>query len=795
MKSKSKFTYISLFSGAGIGCFGLKERGFECIATSELLKERIEIQKNNEKCLYNSGYVQGDILDEKIYRKLFDNINFWKINHKIDDVDLVIATPPCQGMSTANYKKNNEIKRNSLVVKAIDFIDESNPKIFVFENVKSFLKTICTDSDGVDKEINKAILDRLEKKYAIHSKIINFKNYGVPSSRPRTLVIGTRKDLINLSPLLLFPLPKKEIDLEKSILNLKRLEYGEFDKKDLFHFSRKYPIYMREWIKDLKPGENSFQHSKIKPYKIINGEKIKLKSEHLGNKFKRLDINKPAACINTRSDQLASQETIHPFDDRVLSIRELMILMTIPDSFKWTKEDVSSIVSEDEKERFLKKNELNIRRSIGEAVPTSIISEIAFEAYAILEFQKNFENTRINSDNHYIKSRRFEISLEQKSTGSYYTPNLVVFEAIKNLKNDSKKITVLEPAVGTGAFLIQLVRLFDYDQELEIDVVDINENVIEFIKNNISKKLYSPNIKLKFHNSDFLFLDLRKKYDLIVSNPPFIKLDGRRVAVYKKNIKSRNLFALFMEKFYKLSDEIITLAPKTFLMAGEFSDLRKIYENYNIQKITDIPVGTFKNVYIEIVILNFTKKNISHTIVTNFKENMTMILKKNYPYHTNAWLMYRNEWFDNFIKKIDLDSFTFYRDRQITNKFLKNKGKIWVLRSKNITNSGKIIHIKEYDKYIDSAEDFTAKKILNKNYFLFPNFTYNTRMALLPRNCLTNGSIVVLIPKENRYSENFDLNFFSSSDFKEYYAIVKNRSKFTINLDSSSINYIGGLKL
>jgi DNA (cytosine-5)-methyltransferase 1 len=242
MKSKSKFTYISLFGGAGIGCFGLKERGFECIATSELLKERIEIQKNNEKCLYNSGYVQGDILDEKIYRKLFDNINFWKINHKIDDVDLVIATPPCQGMSTANYKKNNEIKRNSLVVKAIDFIDESNPKIFVFENVKSFLKTICTDSDGVDKEINKAILDRLEKKYAIHSKIINFKNYGVPSSRPRTLVIGTRKDLINLSPLLLFPLPKKEIDLEKSILNLKRLEYGEFDKKDLFHFSRKYPI-------------------------------------------------------------------------------------------------------------------------------------------------------------------------------------------------------------------------------------------------------------------------------------------------------------------------------------------------------------------------------------------------------------------------------------------------------------------------------------------------------------------------------------------------------------------------
>nr|WP_120929858.1 DNA cytosine methyltransferase [Helicobacter pylori] len=30
-------TYISLFSGAGVGCYGLLEEGFECVATNEIL--------------------------------------------------------------------------------------------------------------------------------------------------------------------------------------------------------------------------------------------------------------------------------------------------------------------------------------------------------------------------------------------------------------------------------------------------------------------------------------------------------------------------------------------------------------------------------------------------------------------------------------------------------------------------------------------------------------------------------------------------------------------------------------
>ena len=54
-------TYISLFSSAGIGCYGFKLNGFECIATNELLNSRMNIQKANNKCKYDSGYIVGDI--------------------------------------------------------------------------------------------------------------------------------------------------------------------------------------------------------------------------------------------------------------------------------------------------------------------------------------------------------------------------------------------------------------------------------------------------------------------------------------------------------------------------------------------------------------------------------------------------------------------------------------------------------------------------------------------------------------------------------------------------------------
>ena len=133
-------TYISLFSSAGVGCYGFKELGFECIATNEIIGRRLDIQKFNNKCKYDSGYIQGDIKETQIKKLILKQMDFYK-NLGNDRVDVLIATPPCQGMSVANHKKNdNEIGRNSLVVESVELIKEINPRFFVLENVASFYK-------------------------------------------------------------------------------------------------------------------------------------------------------------------------------------------------------------------------------------------------------------------------------------------------------------------------------------------------------------------------------------------------------------------------------------------------------------------------------------------------------------------------------------------------------------------------------------------------------------------------------------------------------------------------------
>ena len=128
-----KLTYISLFSCAGVGCYGFKQQGFECVATSELIERRLAVQKYNNKCKYDSGYICGDITLDETKDKIFNEIEFWKSHENITDVDVVIATPPCQGMSMANAnKKETDIIRNSLVVEAVQLVKSINPKFFVF---------------------------------------------------------------------------------------------------------------------------------------------------------------------------------------------------------------------------------------------------------------------------------------------------------------------------------------------------------------------------------------------------------------------------------------------------------------------------------------------------------------------------------------------------------------------------------------------------------------------------------------------------------------------------------------
>ncbi|RVZ94692.1 DNA cytosine methyltransferase [Helicobacter pylori] len=108
----------------------------------------MNIQRINNKCKFDEGYICGDIKELEIKEKILKRIEFYSKKFDNDRVDLVVATPPCQGMSVANHKKkNDEIKRNSLVVESVDLIKQIKPRFFILENVPSFYKTGCIDKN------------------------------------------------------------------------------------------------------------------------------------------------------------------------------------------------------------------------------------------------------------------------------------------------------------------------------------------------------------------------------------------------------------------------------------------------------------------------------------------------------------------------------------------------------------------------------------------------------------------------------------------------------------------------
>ena len=398
LKDKT-MTYISLFSCAGVGCYGFKKAGFECIATNEIIERRLNVQKYNHKCKFDTGYICDDITTDETKEKIFTEIQRWKQLGN-DKVDVLIATPPCQGMSVANHKKaENEIIRNSLVVESIHLIQRIKPRFFIFENVSAFMKTGCTAPDGSVKAIGEVIYQELSEHYTIASRILNFKNYGSNSSRTRTVVIGVSKEMAEyVSPIEIYPPYVNERTLRQIVGNMPNLEWGEICNNDFYHAFRTYPEEMRSWIHDLKEGQSAFDNEDElkRPHKVVDGKIVPNKRKN-GDKYTRQYWDKVAPCIHTRNDQLASQNTVHPEEDRVFSIRELMKIMTIPDDFRWIDKslDELNVMPEKSKKALLKKEEIKIRQSIGEAVPTEIFFQIACNIRGFME-QEHFDNSMIN---------------------------------------------------------------------------------------------------------------------------------------------------------------------------------------------------------------------------------------------------------------------------------------------------------------------------------------------------------------------------------------------------------------
>lgn len=587
-------------------------------------------------------------------------------------------------------------------------------------------------------------------------------------------MIGVSKEYANeVSPLELFPDMVDERTLRQVIGDLKPLnEFGEIDPDDIYHAFRVYPEHMREWIRNLKEGESAFDNpdDSRKPHQIIDG-KIVINQQKNGDKYKRQIWDKVGPCVHTRNDQLASQNTIHPTDDRVFSIRELMRMMTVPDTFKWVEADLEKLntLSLNEKRKFLKKEEIKIRQSLGEAVPTVIFNGIAKKIKKALSYNplgsyginRIVNETRFNDIEDIVGfitnnplnlsnsalSRIAELSNTRRTdNGAFYTNKALITEMLKQLPEVEKdEIRILEPSAGVGNFIPLVLKKFE-GKKIIIDMVDLDPCSVKISKALMEKYGIPKNVTINYINDDFLLHTFDIKYDYVIGNPPFCKMKSgdKLLKKYQKeavNKNTTNICSFFLDKLVDLADFIAIVFPKFILNTPEFKVSREYLSKKSIETIIDFGEKGFPGVLIETIAMfinNMARPK--NTRVISVTRNTDVVQKQKYIFDSSMpyWLIYRNELFDSVLQKMTFGKFTVFRDRQLTNAHLVKNGDIRVIKSRNISDDGQdIVDIPGYDAFVnaDAVNTMTVYEFLDRNdVYLTPNMTYNPRVMRNPRD-------------------------------------------------------------
>ena len=184
-------TAVSLFSGAGLSDLGYEMAGFQFLVQAELDQRRAAIGADNFPA---SKWVVGDVRSSK------NEIVEAYRSAKSQRLDLLVATPPCQGMSSSNPSRGKRQtpqakaleEKNKLILEVIPLAQLLRPRIIVAENVRQVL----TLNVGYDKAIGTVtdVLRNHLQEYDVFPGSVNVADYGVPQIRRRALVVAVHKE-------------------------------------------------------------------------------------------------------------------------------------------------------------------------------------------------------------------------------------------------------------------------------------------------------------------------------------------------------------------------------------------------------------------------------------------------------------------------------------------------------------------------------------------------------------------------------------------------------------------------
>lgn len=232
------------------------------------------------------------------------------------------------------------------------------------------------------------------------------------------------------------------------------------------------------------------------------------------------------------------------------------------------------------------------------------LSKTKLISNALIELNKNeidkietFINRRLNFEPiAYITNKKEFYGIDFYVDNSVLIPRVETEEIIDLIKeyinkeiDKNKKLSVCDIGAGCGNIAITLKKLFE---NADITAIEINEKAMQVIKKNCENILQNKN-SINIINTDALSFTPKNKFDIVVSNPPYVALKDKDNLQRDLNFEPENALYSgydgmdFYRNFFNIIDRYLKYSGAFFFEIGfnQGKELINICESFNIKNV------------------------------------------------------------------------------------------------------------------------------------------------------------------------------------------------------------------
>ena len=233
------------------------------------------------------------------------------------------------------------------------------------------------------------------------------------------------------------------------------------------------------------------------------------------------------------------------------------------------------------------------------------LSETKLISNALIELNENeinkietLINRRLNFEPiAYITNKKEFYGVDFYVNNSVLIPRVETEEIIdlikeyinKKIDKKNKKFSICDIGAGCGNIAITLKKLFE---NADITAIEISEKAMQVIKKNCENILQNKN-SINMINADALSFTPKNKFDIIVSNPPYVALKDKDNLQRDLNFEPENALYSgydgmdFYRNFFNIIDRYLKDNGAFFFEIGfnQGKELINICESFNIKNV------------------------------------------------------------------------------------------------------------------------------------------------------------------------------------------------------------------